>query len=124
MRTFLRRFAVVTASAVLVFFCSCERHSPDELGHHGDHAEGDDHGQAASGDKKGHGNAGGLANEHGDDHGKAETHGAGGHDHAAGEKHEAPLSPQAIPPVANTPAQFFPSATPAAPAGSPAESPR
>ena len=126
MRPFLRRFSVVAASAALVFFCSCERHSPDELGSHGAHAEGDDHGHATSGDAKGHGNAGGLANEHGTDHGKREAH--DGHDHgkadAAGKNHERPLSPEAIPPVANTPAEFFPANTPAASASSPAESPR
>ena len=126
MRTFLRRFAVVSASAALIFFCSCERHSPDELGSHGDHGKGDDQGHASKDDAKGHGNAGGLANEHGDDHSKGEAHGRDGHGKAkaAGDTHAAPVSPQAIPPVANTPAQFFPPTTPAEAASSPAESPR
>jgi len=128
MRTLLRRLAVVSASAALVFFFSCERHSPEELGSHGDHGKADGHGHAA-GDAHGksHGTSGGIANEHGQDHSEPESHTDGhdhGHAHPAGEKPERPISSEAIPPVAGTPAQFFPAATPAGPATSPAGSPR
>ncbi len=38
MRAIYRRAAVLAASGVLIFFCSCERHKADELAH-GEHAE-------------------------------------------------------------------------------------
>ena len=124
MRTLLRRLAVVSASAALIFFCSCERHSPEELGSHGDHGKADGHGHGA-GDAHGkpQGNSGGLANEHGHDHSKPESH-SDGHDHGhadpTGDNVERPSSPEAVPPVAGTPAQFFPAGTPAtSPSGSP-----
>lgn len=31
MRSLLRRSAVITSLVAIVFFCSCERHHPDEL---------------------------------------------------------------------------------------------
>ena len=119
MRYILRRAAIVFSSATLIFFWSCERHSPEELGSHGDHG---DHTKTDAHGKAEHGNSGGLANEHGHDHSKPEAHTDGhdhGHDHA-GHKHDKPLSSPAIAPVAGTPAQFFPPADAAAsPAGSP-----
>ena len=127
MRSLLRRAAVLFSSVVLIFFWSCERHSPEELGSHGDHGDKGDHGHGADHAKSaGHGNSGGLANEHGHDHSKPEAHTDGhdhGHDPVPGPEGR-PIPPQAIPPVAGSPAQFFPG--PAAPVlgTTPAPSPR
>ena len=54
MRSILCRAAVFSAAAALVFFCSCERHKPEEL-HHGGHgdAKSGEHSHAA-GDAHGH----------------------------------------------------------------------
>jgi len=83
MRPFLRKAAVLMASAALIFFCSCERHNPEELYHGGHSAAGAaDHSHRAS-DPHGHATEG---NKHGSAHPAA-----------------SPLG---------TPAQFFPSATP------------
>ena len=49
MRLFFREIAVVSSAVTLIFFCSCERHHPEELpAEHvatGEHAspEGDEH---------------------------------------------------------------------------------
>jgi len=41
MRILLRRAGVMLAAGLLVFCCSCERHHPDELPHHGPKKHGD-----------------------------------------------------------------------------------
>jgi hypothetical protein len=54
MRCSLREIAVVTCAVTLIFFCSCERHHPDELGG-GEHGKSEKpkHEKAGHADKHG-----------------------------------------------------------------------
>jgi len=55
MRCSLRQLAVVSSAVTLLFFCSCERHHPDELPVE-KHAKpaADKHGHAGHGEKRDH----------------------------------------------------------------------
>jgi hypothetical protein len=88
MRSFVRHLGSATLAVILIVFCSCERHKPEELHHGGGHSKSSDQ----KGDGHGH-----AAGDHGPDEHKHDDH--AGHDHAK-------------PATSATPAQFFPSPSP------------
>ncbi len=92
MRFLFRKIAVVSSAAILIFFCSCERHHPDELPVE-EHAQS----ETANREHAEHANKHGRDQNHPDDQSRATT---------AMSVTPPPASPAA------TPAEFFPENSP------------